>query len=52
MDEDNNLLNDVFALLSKANGLEEQFDREGKKDDSLLIQASSTYFEAVYLLKK
>lgn len=50
--EEDNLLNDAFALLSKANGLEEQFEREGKKDDGLLIQASSTYFEAVYLLKR
>ena len=53
MDEDD-LLNDASALLAKANSLEEQFEREGtsKKDDSLLLQASSTYFESVYLLKR
>lgn len=51
MDEDN-LLNDAFVLPSKANSLEDQFEREGRKDDSILIQASSTYFEAVYLLKR
>ena len=50
--EEDTLLNDAFDLLSKANELEEQYDREGKKDDSLLIQASSTYFEAVFLFKR
>ena len=50
--EEDTLLNDAFDLLSKANELEEQYDREGKKEDSLLIQASSTYFEAVFLFKR
>ena len=50
--EEDTLLNDAFDLLSKANELDEQYDREGKKDDSLLIQASSTYFEAVFLFKR
>ena len=50
--EEDTLLNDAFALLSTANELEEQFEREGRKDESILIQASSTYFEAVFLLKR
>ena len=50
--EEDTLLNDAFNLLSKANELEEQYDREGKKEESLLIQASSTYFEAVFLFKR
>ena len=52
--EEDTLLNDTFDLLSKANELEERtrYDREGKKEESLLIQASSTYFEAVFLFKR
>mmetsp|Transcript_22585 Transcript_22585/g.64983 ORF Transcript_22585/g.64983 Transcript_22585/m.64983 type:complete len:875 (-) Transcript_22585:4571-7195(-) len=50
--EQDTLLNDALNLLSKANDLEEQYERKGKTEESLLIQASSTYFEAVFLLKR
>ena len=50
--EEDTLLNNAFDLLSKANELEERYEREGKKEDSLIIQASSTYFEAVFLFKR